>query len=1167
MEDNDLLRINGSSGEVFLRDDYRPPKESTKYIITATDVRNISKLSHMSLEVNPMSEKEYCEDLENICFWSSAHYIIMEDIQLSEKKGNLNFNPVLVGSLNPRGAKYLCPYLDLKYQLLNASNLFSLRNNLLITRQLLDFESLDMAQQTNLSVDINCLVKVTTNRTEQFRKLINIQIIDRNDNGPVLLNESAVINFDVESAYFNANDNIGERIIFMDKDSVATNVHQTYKIVNDTNDLVRAVCNVYEGEYPRKKNTIISCQIRFARNGIASQPSYCFALQASDKTIDGPAKNTTTAKICLKTDPELIIEAHHPQALPMRSRQNRKMNVVNTEDTELMSSDSYGRTLTRSIPNTYPKDVFVYRTAQPMYRVTQPADFRNLIRLPQLKFTLVEDRSDAFGITTAAGIIYVKDIVALKFAPETIYFLNVTWYDIHQRSFVINVHLIEGRPSNVTCEHKVKSKSQTCAQIKYRKQCLSFCGLATNGGSCVWRGTNNARFSSNYASCVPNATFCPDNICDPLEEINTFACPQDCTGGNRILSPLATNDKRKGISSASGTCTCEDNGNCACAPMDDDEPKPKRRKQQKTETKVEQNAFRSEPPVVTENSSLSNTTAKEEPQKIGTEAPILLKGFECNQTCLVLAIACPTLLLLTCLCLLVFRAGALKAARERRKANEAGGDGMRKDLLDNCETHCGTLPLVQLENSYTFHSSVVDSKWEFPRESLVLDSLLGEGEFGKVMKGYATDIGGNPGVTTVAVKMLKKGANSMEYMALLSEFQLLQEVSHPNVIKLLGACTKGDTPLLIIEYARFGALRSYLRLCRKIEYTGAEFTDGMEPMTVRSILSFAWQICKGMTYLTDIKLVHRDLAARNVLLADGHICKISDFGLTRDVYEDDAYLKRSRERVPVKWMAPESLADNVYTSKSDVWAFGVLCWELITLGASPYPGIPVQNLYHLLKSGYRMEKPENCSDEIYSVVRTCWMDDPNARPSFKYLASEFEKLLGNNIKFLENETKSFSNPTYCREQETIQEADNAVAKEDEIDFDSEEPDILDHLWKPPKVLYDIQDCSSRDTFSFSSSFIPPPGYDMPRPFNDSRTATLGSRYENDLRFPMTLRKSSLGTPSREVYSVPVKRGRSYMDMTARANMTENCDKIEISKTISFKFSSILNVNEQNESSA
>jgi proto-oncogene tyrosine-protein kinase Ret len=112
------------------------------------------------------------------------------------------------------------------------------------------------------------------------------------------------------------------------------------------------------------------------------------------------------------------------------------------------------------------------------------------------------------------------------------------------------------------------------------------------------------------------------------------------------------------------------------------------------------------------------------------------------------------------------------------------------------------------------------------------------------------------------------------------------------------------------------------------------------------------------------QLVHRDLAARNILLAEGKVCKISDFGLTRDVYEDDAYLKRSKDRVPVKWMAPESLADHKYTTRSDVWAFGVVGWELVKLGASPYPGIEPQDLYGLLMKGYRMPRPENCSEEM-----------------------------------------------------------------------------------------------------------------------------------------------------------------------------------------------------------
>jgi proto-oncogene tyrosine-protein kinase Ret len=106
------------------------------------------------------------------------------------------------------------------------------------------------------------------------------------------------------------------------------------------------------------------------------------------------------------------------------------------------------------------------------------------------------------------------------------------------------------------------------------------------------------------------------------------------------------------------------------------------------------------------------------------------------------------------------------------------------------------------------------------------------------------------------------------------------------------------------------------------------------------------------------------LAARNVLLAEGKVCKISDFGLTRDVYEEDTYTKRSKDRIPVKWMAPECLGDNVYKTSSDVWAFGVVAWELVTLGASPYPGIQPQDLYTKLKKGYRMPRPPHCSEEM-----------------------------------------------------------------------------------------------------------------------------------------------------------------------------------------------------------
>lgn len=121
-------------------------------------------------------------------------------------------------------------------------------------------------------------------------------------------------------------------------------------------------------------------------------------------------------------------------------------------------------------------------------------------------------------------------------------------------------------------------------------------------------------------------------------------------------------------------------------------------------------------------------------------------------------------------------------------------------------------------------------------------------------------------------------------------------------------------------------------------------------------------------------------------------------------------------------MAPESLADHVYTTKTDVWSFGVVGWEIITLGSTPYPGIVPQNLYHLLRNGHRMQRPENCSPEIYSLLEACWDENPNLRPSFKILAAQYEKLLGYCAKYLEvdaiDAATSISNPLYISSNES-----------------------------------------------------------------------------------------------------------------------------------------------------
>ncbi|XP_008588751.1 PREDICTED: proto-oncogene tyrosine-protein kinase receptor Ret, partial [Galeopterus variegatus] len=248
-----------------------------------------------------------------------------------------------------------------------------------------------------------------------------------------------------------------------------------------------------------------------------------------------------------------------------------------------------------------------------------------------------------------------------------------------------------------------------------------------------------------------------------------------------------------------------------------------------------------------------------------------------------------------------------------------------------------------------------DPKWEFPRKNLVLGKTLGEGEFGKVVKATAFRLKGRAGYTTVAVKMLKENASPSELRDLLSEFNLLKQVNHPHVIKLYGACSQDACPLAQLALP-----------------------------------------VKGF-----MLLVHRDLAARNILVAEGRKMKISDFGLSRDVYEEDSYVKRSKGRIPVKWMAIESLFDHIYTTQSDVWSFGVLLWEIVTLGGNPYPGIPPERLFNLLKTGHRMERPDNCSEEMYRLMLQCWKQEPDKRPVFADISKDLEKMMVKSRDYLD----------------------------------------------------------------------------------------------------------------------------------------------------------------------
>ncbi|CAH1790230.1 unnamed protein product, partial [Owenia fusiformis] len=183
-----------------------------------------------------------------------------------------------------------------------------------------------------------------------------------------------------------------------------------------------------------------------------------------------------------------------------------------------------------------------------------------------------------------------------------------------------------------------------------------------------------------------------------------------------------------------------------------------------------------------------------------------------------------------------------------------------------------------------------------------------------------------------AAKILKDTASDEDHRMLLRELELMQQLpKHRYVVELLGFSTYNGRTMILVEYLSLGDLQSYLRANRE-KYIRA---DKLE--TSKEFLQFGWDIAYGMKHISSHKFLHRDLAARNVLLTVSKVCKISDFGLSRDVTDREVYYKMSEDRIPIRWMSPEALFHNIYTTKNDVWAYGVLLWEILTFGSTPYP--------------------------------------------------------------------------------------------------------------------------------------------------------------------------------------------------------------------------------------
>ncbi|CAL1528842.1 unnamed protein product [Lymnaea stagnalis] len=291
---------------------------------------------------------------------------------------------------------------------------------------------------------------------------------------------------------------------------------------------------------------------------------------------------------------------------------------------------------------------------------------------------------------------------------------------------------------------------------------------------------------------------------------------------------------------------------------------------------------------------------------------------------------------------------------------------------------------------------------------LTVGKCIGSGNFGCVYEGLLTLDAGLP-PQTVAIKALQDPfSNSIDLLGFLQEALIMKDFHHPHVMGLVGLAEKEPgVPYVILPFMDKGDLLTYVR-------------DPAVSLTLHDVIKFCADIADGMDYLSSLKCVHRDLAARNCMLDTGNRVKVADFGLCRDIYEKGYYTSNNKKKLPIRWMALESIEHGAYSTKSDVWSLGVVLWELLTRGLTPYPGVDGWDVVNFLRRR-RLPPPYFCPESLYNLMMVCWANDPIKRPTFGIIKSELLLLIGQNSSGV-----SFPGPSH--DKTSIQQDDLVSVK-------------------------------------------------------------------------------------------------------------------------------------------